>query len=387
MLFYMKHNRIFSILLGLSLVGLVLSISLSLFYYDIRSGQASFNPICKINETFDCAAVDGSKYAELISGFPLASFTAGWFLAIAILSLMGFSAGWAPTALRMITGMFSIGTVMSVVYFYIMAMVLKKFCPQCLGIDAVNLAGLAIAYSGIGSLKTGSVPSRDHWFRAMVTVGAVVGITVLFLKTFDQSKLEGVSNQELADSVRAEPAATLNISSALPVLGDPSAKVTIVEFSDFQCPYCRQGAKLMHSLLQRYPKGIKVVYAGFPLDQTCNTTMKSRGHPHACEAARAALCANEQGKFGKMYETIFDRQDEITDGIVMTWAKEIGLDVAALEKCMKDPKTAALISSSVDQALTLGVKSTPTFFLNGKKMEGALPFPVWTSLLDEMTAK
>lgn len=384
----MKNNRVFSILLGLSLVGLALSISLSLFYYEIRGGQAAFNPLCKINETFDCAAVDGSKYAEVLPGFPLASFTAGWFLASAILAGLGFAAGWGPTALRALTAMFGFGSLMSVIYFYIMAGILKKFCPQCLGIDVVNLVGFTLAALSVKHIKKGSVPSGDHWYRAMATIAGCVFIVVLFMKSFDEkSKIEGVSNQELADSIRAAKEEPVQVSSALPVLGDPNGKVTIVEFSDFQCPYCRQGAQMMHALLKRYPKNVKIIYAGFPLDQTCNTSMKSRGHPHACEAARAAMCANEQGKFEKMYETIFDRQEEIEEGVIMTWAKEIGLDVAALEKCMKDPKTGALISSSIDKALTLGVKSTPTFFLNGKKMEGALPFPVWTSLLDEMIAK
>lgn len=163
--------------------------------------------------------------------------------------------------------------------------------------------------------------------------------------------------------------------------GNPNAKVTIVEYSDFQCPYCSRAYTTVETqVMKEYGDRVRLVYKNFPL---------SNMHPWADNAALAAACARRQNPeaFWKLYDFFFQNQASLTPDSVKAKAggvlKKAGADVAAFDACF-DTK-AALDSVKADQAEaeSLGVRSTPTFFINGRKLEGAVPFDSFKSVLDQ----
>lgn len=160
-----------------------------------------------------------------------------------------------------------------------------------------------------------------------------------------------------------------------PWVGGKDAKVTIIEFSDFQCPFCAKGADLLKDLKKKYGNKIKVAFKNFPLPF----------HNHAEQAAVAGLCANEQGMdyFWKMHDSMFKNQDSLdTEGLKKT-AKGIGLKPDAFEKCLSENKYLAQVKADMEEGRTIKVKSTPTFFINGQLINGAQPLEVFSEIIDE----
>lgn len=373
------------IVLALALIGLGLSASLSFHYYDLRSGAGEFKSFCNMNEMMNCDAVAASSFAEIFAGFPLASFSGGWYLAMAILSLMAMGDGFRKSGSRALVLMSAVGVVFSIAYFVIMMSVIQKYCLQCLLIDGVNLGLLAVTAT-LWKISPSKKGESGQWTRVAGVVAGTLLITVLFFKSYDRSGMEGITHDELADSMLNATVQQIDIPAQAPVMGAANAPVTIVEFSDFQCPHCKNGAKIMHTLMERFPGKLRVVYRGYPLDQSCNQFMKSAGHPVACEATKVAMCAGAQGKFKAVYEAIFENQASLKPGLPMTLATEAGADPDQLKTCLATPDTGILVKQAIEQGNLLGVKSTPTFFLNGRKVEGAYPVPVWVKAIERLLA-
>jgi len=165
-----------------------------------------------------------------------------------------------------------------------------------------------------------------------------------------------------------------------PFAGDKDAKVVIVEYSDFQCPFCSKGADLLKKIKQKYGKKVKVAFKQFPLPF----------HNHAEQASVASLCANEQSSemFWKMHDEMFANQETALDpeGLKKT-AKKIGLKTEAFEKCLAENKFLSQVKADIEDGKKVGVKSTPTFFVNGQLVSGAQPIDTFSEIIDEELAK
>lgn len=159
-----------------------------------------------------------------------------------------------------------------------------------------------------------------------------------------------------------------------PYMGGADAKVTIVEFSDFQCPYCKRGATLMDELKKKYGNKVKVVFKHFPLPF----------HQHAKLAAQAANCAGKQkkGAFWKLHDKMFEDQQGLAKDGLLAKATALGLKKDEFEKCLGDSMMAQAVQADIDLGKKVGVKSTPTFFVNGQMVNGAQPVEVFSELID-----
>jgi protein-disulfide isomerase len=146
-----------------------------------------------------------------------------------------------------------------------------------------------------------------------------------------------------------------------PVRGAATAKVTIVEFSDFQCPYCAKAVEPVKQLLARHPKDVKLVFKQFPLDT----------HSQAALAAEAALAAQAQGKFWELHDKMYANFRSINRDRILGWAKELGLDMTKFQADLNSHKYSARVNSEEKQGEMAGVEGTPTFFINGKRLNAA----------------
>jgi protein-disulfide isomerase len=153
----------------------------------------------------------------------------------------------------------------------------------------------------------------------------------------------------------------------VPVKGNAGAKVAVVEYSDFQCPFCKKGSEILPKLLDEYKGKIKVVYKQFPLPS----------HNWAKQASIASLCAYEQGNdhFWKYHDLLFQNQHEINadnaNDKFTEFAKKLGLNEKKFEACLTSPETEKRLNEEMNEAQSLGVNSTPTFVVNGQVVRGA----------------
>ena len=159
-----------------------------------------------------------------------------------------------------------------------------------------------------------------------------------------------------------------------PSVGPANAPVTIVEFSDFQCPYCRLSVPMIKEILAKYPGKVKVVYRDYP----------GPNHPHAQQAAEAAQCAGDQGKFWEYHDSLFDRQAPGTGWNFTELAKEIGLNQDAFATCLDTGRFREEVAKDLQEGIKLGVVSTPTFFINGRPLVGAQPFAEFQAMIDRL---
>jgi protein-disulfide isomerase len=158
-----------------------------------------------------------------------------------------------------------------------------------------------------------------------------------------------------------------------PVRGPAKAEVTIVEYSDFQCPFCARVVPTLNQIQETYGERVNIVYKHLPL----------RIHPEAPGAAAAAEAAGMQGKFWEMHDKIFAGQRELSDAKYVEWAQQLGLDVERFDRDRKSEAVRARIAKDEEEANRFGVSGTPAFFINGRFLSGAQPFDAFKRVIDE----
>jgi len=163
-----------------------------------------------------------------------------------------------------------------------------------------------------------------------------------------------------------------------PVLGADDAPITIVEFSDYECPYCRQWHVEVYSqLIETYGDQIRFVYRDFPLESI---------HSNANSAALAANCAHEQGVFWDYHDMLFSMEQGLGGEAYLEYASQLELDEGAFEECLKSERYQEEVQSDFEFAANLGVRSTPTFFINGIAVVGAQPFEIFQQVIERELA-
>ncbi len=368
----------------LSLIGLTLSVILTFHFYEIRGIGGHFKSACNLGSSINCDLVAASRSAELFAGYPLSSFAAGWFLTFFIVSLFNFQKYWRREAIRATFGLSFIGVLISGYYLWMMKFKLHTLCLYCLGLDLCLLVAFLISISLKPERPWSNPFDRSKWMTFLgIGLGSHLAMVVA-LSWQDQNELRSADIKEAADSILASTATQVQIDESSPNIGPKDAPITIVEFSDFQCPFCRIGALTINELLYRYPGKVRIVFKNYPLDQKCNSEFPQTMHPSACEAARNALCAHEQGKFQEAYEALFEKQGSLAEGRVAGLLNELNLDTSRLSVCAEAPQTALQITRDITEGKALGISGTPTFFVNGHRVEGIRPSPIWNLVIERL---
>ncbi len=211
------------------------------------------------------------------------------------------------------------------------------------------------------------------------------GISEMVVKGFKDGKTpDQVAKVVEASAIgrpRAEPK-LLDDPVEIPTAGAPSkgpndARITIVEFSDFECPYCAKASSEIAQLMSDYPKDVKLIYKQFPLET----------HPHARMAAQAALAAQEQGKFWELHDRMFANYRQLSREHVASWAQELGVDLAKFNAGMDSKVIATRIEKDLHDGEYAGVNGTPTFFINGQRYNGPPTVSALKGVLDQELKK
>lgn len=191
---------------------------------------------------------------------------------------------------------------------------------------------------------------------------------VLFFKSL-RSEAKVVTYLKPPPVFRAE----LSVSGE-PFKGSEKARVTIVKFEDFQCPFCKQGQPTFHELLSRYNGKVRLVHKDFPLESL---------HPQARQAAEAARCAYEQGKFWEYHDKLYANSPKASADNLKSYAKEVGLNVDSFDRCFASGKYKAVVQQDLNEGTQLSLTGTPTFFINGREISGNQPLETFEAIIDE----
>ena len=231
---------------------------------------------------------------------------------------------------------------------------------------------------------------RSHFYSVLVLLAFGVGILVGYVlwgrgaTAIAAAPTQAPAAEQPSGQVAEAPVTTepQYIRYDIPIEGYPSlgpdnAPITIVEFSDFQCPFCRRfHDETYQALLDAYPEQIRFVYRNLPLTSI---------HPEAMPAAVASLCANDQNAYWDYHDRLFS-SETLGEETYIQYAADLGLDIEAFTACLSSGKHDDFIQADMDFALNLGVQSTPTFFVNGLAIVGAQPLSSFQQIIDKELA-
>jgi protein-disulfide isomerase len=163
-----------------------------------------------------------------------------------------------------------------------------------------------------------------------------------------------------------------------PFRGSEKARVTVVKFEDFLCPFCKQAQPTFNELLSRYNGKVRLVHKDLPLESL---------HAQARQAAEAARCAHEQGRFWEYHDKLYANSPKAGADDLKSYAKEVDLNVDSFDRCFASGKYKAVVQQNLNEGAQLGLTGTPTFFINGREISGNQPLEAFEAIIDEELAR
>jgi protein-disulfide isomerase/uncharacterized membrane protein len=373
------------ICLVLCLVGLGAAAELTRIHVEVHTNPG-YRSFCAYSERVNCDTVAESSYS-LFASVPVSV----WGM-IGYVAMAGFSlAIWrkkkkgdkgAPLTGGLL-GLTSFSFLVSVALAYISFTKIQSICVLCFTTYGINAALLAM--TGWMVIRAGGVKEvikrsvsyflvERPGLSAALLIPALIGVGGL---------LWGYPRYWVAEPDHVGPKG-LPVgmdSDENPWIGAKKPELTIVEYSDYQCPFCRLRHREVRSIVEENPKRVRLVHRHYPLDQTCHPIVKRRFHDHACLMAEMAVCAGRQGKFWQANDLLFFWPKNDLPPTAAALAKKAGLSLEKLKKCLQDSTVAAHIQRDIRDGMKLGIRGTPTFVIEGKKYVGRVPKSVVTEKL------
>lgn len=378
--------------------GLVVCIIIEGIHAELKA-DVTYVSFCNVNSRINCDVVLASPYAYLlgrtVSFWGLLFY--GLTTATVVASVVLDRARRRETAALAVFGMSILGLGFSLYMAVISFFVLKTVCLMCSALYLASLGLFASAWrlrSTVAPLpkSKAEVAARSAQQQRYVLGGvggglvfALIGIVSVFgggddaggqLSAAEIRARKPDIYRWFKDRPRADPGPGGH------ALGPEDASVTLIGFSDFDCPHCAKLDETLRELIRSKHPDLKVVFRHFPLSSECNPAAQVNFHPDACSAAAASECAGEQGKFWPYQQLLFEHQGAFQRPQLLGYATEVGLDVNAFTSCLDSDRARDMVRRDAEEGQRLGVQSTPTFFLNGRRIEGA---PKGEVLLDAIT--
>jgi len=247
------------------------------------------------------------------------------------------------------------------------------------GMDRPALVEKEIA----ANVKTPSDAEISEWYQA--NPGRVQGapldqVRAPIRNLLIQQRMQDAREQYLDTlrkkikvTVALEPVREKVADAGFPSQGPSNAPIVMIEFSDFQCPFCQRAEPTVEQVLKTYGNKIRFVYRHFPLPN----------HPNARPAAEAAACAEEQGRFWQYHKELFGNSSKLSNDDLKSYAGRAGLDQKRFADCLDSGKLKARVDADIEEAEAAGVSGTPAFFINGRPLDGAQPFSAFKQIIDE----
>lgn len=383
----MSHRAAF-LALTCALVGLGASATAAYTHYHLLY-DPSYRSFCDVNETISCTQVYLSRFST-VRGVPVALVGALWFAVAALLSVTALGA--RQTVRESVPGyLFVLSTLALAVILYLgyaSFVLLKAVCLLCLTTYAAVI-GLFLVSGAATTFPMTTLPRRaTRDLRVFIASPLAMAVTVLFLAgaattlAYFPREAPAASGQAATTAAvaptqdqRSEFERWYVTQPRVPlIVPAEGAKVLVVKFNDFQCPACGQSYTAYKPIFAKYeaehPGAVKLVLKDYPLNRDCNDSMAQTIHPAACDAAVAVRLSQAHNRTDAMEDWLYTHQPAMTPPSVRQAARDIG---QVNDFDAKYASTIGMVKGDVALGRQLQVKSTPTFFINGVKIEGALP--------------
>ncbi len=215
---------------------------------------------------------------------------------------------------------------------------------------------------------------------AIIISGIVIAGAIVYTRNSQLDSLsEKLETDQKTSSVESRKASRveLTISEEDHIRGNPDAPVTIIEYSDFQCPFCQRFHPTVRQILEDYPDQVRWVYKHFPLDSI---------HSEARPSAEASECAAEQGKFWQFADELFENQSRMGSSLYEELASQIGLNMGQFESCISSRKYKDHVEADLQEGIKAGITGTPGSFVNGEEISGAVPYDYLKTTVEQALA-
>ena len=388
----------------LSVAGILLSYMLTEEYHygsipqNVQEELAFFTRVianvCGEEDSFmGCSTVTKSKYSKIFN-MPVAALGIVYYVILCFLMLMMFFAvkRIRPAISVLFFWVAMMGSLIDIALLIISIFIIDALCPMCLATyvctwiclsgsiiylrqnnaNPFRLVRIIKAIYLPGDVMTSLINIAITGFILVIAASLGYGSSRYLDKKLDAYK-EQKDKEAFERAIKkfADEKSIDLILSPLMMIGDPNAPITIVEFSDFLCPYCGQAAKAMDELVKNNPSKVSVVFMNYPLDIVCNRYMRREGHPGACLLAAGAICAAEQDRFEEYQQIVFDKRPERPRlNELKDLARLSDLEVSRFIQCVANKATWKTLVGQIEKGKKYNVNSTPTIFINNKKYEG-----------------
>jgi protein-disulfide isomerase/uncharacterized membrane protein len=374
----------------LAAAGLGICLYLYSLHVALLMGEIKISPLCGADGGLGCQSVTSSPYNSMM-GLPLASWGAVFYSAMVLLGL-GVVIFWRDSGrvyLRWILWLAGLGLALDLYLAYVMVFRIQVACWLCISTYVINVAIILMLVKGVWQEPKPRVPMRaifpgakdaqgiDLYYRNAIKgllIGGILFASVIVvggsqfisksLTGDDRVRLETLKEQLAKQKIRAVYA------DNRPAMGAADGALTVVEFSDFLCPFCAKAAKYLKLAESGNHDSARFVFRHYPLDKSCNRSLRSNVHPGACLLAEGSVCADEQKRFWEYHDIAFETKGEITRSVVMDIASDLGLDLGAFKSCLNSGRGLRAVKEDITAAIHAGVKSTPTLFINGRGLRG-----------------
>ncbi|MCA9690201.1 MAG: DsbA family protein [Myxococcales bacterium] len=399
----MSTRRILALLaaLVLSLFAVADGVYLTLVHIDLEFGGGGVDQLCHALSPTGCA-VTGGRFGD-VAGVPVSVLGGAAALTCAILSLVGLVLRSRPqeSARELLLVLASVSVVASAVMAALSA-VEGAFCPFCLLWYGLNVAlWLSAWMARTGGPRAGFGESMAAALAAVRRLAALWTALVfgasLAAGWFAYAEL--LAATERAEERMAEVVAPDLIAEGrveVPELMTPPTKragpesgapIQIIEFSDFQCPYCQRAWQRLQAYAEVAPVAVEFVHVNLPLDPKCNPMVDRELHPFACDAARAGECARREGLFWEYADLLYADQRHLARPELLDRAERLGLDRTAFERCLGEPSVELKILSDISAATKLDIHGTPALVIGGVRVRGVPRRPLLDRLLRTLAAE
>ncbi len=363
------------LILLLALGGIGVSIELSRVHYFTHT-DPSYESVCEVSDKVNCATVARSRYSVFL-GAPVSAWGIFGYAFIAAFAIWGLSGRLHPHwPYGVLIGLTGAAVTASSLLAYISVTRIDSICIFCMTLYGINLVLLIVMAGWAVAARLNPVKAVIADARAAFPAPAII-VPLLLITAVSATAIAVAIPPYWVHSGWAEvPELPTGVDeNGHHWIGAKDALVTIIEFSDYQCPHCRRAHKETRLLAAKYPDTVRLVHRHLPLDKTCNKDIKQVFHARACEFSKAAECAAEQDAFWKMNDALFSIQESIAaaDVVLEDLAVEIGLDRSRFNACMAAPKMPKKVLEDMATSRNLDVRGTPTFFVGPQDFAGYVP--------------
>jgi len=355
----------------IQLIGLYVSDILTNEHIGLKLGDKTDSGLCGASELFSCKAAAASVYSQ-VGNLPIAVIGEAYYLCVLLAIVIARFLPRVSGETYLTLGLTSVlGAIYSLFLGTVSLLDLGFLCPLCIGLYGVNLGTLAIMWWG-GAVRpklwSKLIFKPMPWGVLVLMVLSLVGTQSLYASRFKaQYKIAKHKLQKAQKPTYQE----VELGQS-PVRGENSAAL-IIEFSDFQCPFCKRFTKNLKKAFEGAHTHHPFSYAfkHYPLSSQCNPHIKSDMHPRACHAAMASICAQNQGQFWAMHDLLFEHQHELEDEDLKSYALHLKLDMPQFIDCLSSEQTQEKLSEDIKLGAQVGIRGTPVFFVNGWGFKGA----------------